>query len=95
MVFRLEEVSKICRHIIFSNISLAKIDRATRILKFQIMIKYTKYTHLLKYRRQFFHGSLEAIVGRTKLSKKTKIGDGSGMVPGVPNKFQYAETPFP
>jgi hypothetical protein len=34
------------------------------------------------------HGSLEAIVGRTKLSKKTKIGDGSGMVPGVPNKFQ-------
>jgi hypothetical protein len=27
-------------------------------------------------------------VGRTKLSKKTKIGDGSGMVPGVPNKFQ-------
>ncbi len=27
-------------------------------------------------------------MGRTKLSKKTKIGDGSGMVPGVPNKFQ-------
>ncbi len=34
------------------------------------------------------HGSLEAILGRTKLSKKTEIGDGSGMVPGVPNKFQ-------
>jgi hypothetical protein len=28
----------------------------------------------------FTHGSLEAILGRTKLSKKTKIGDGSGMV---------------
>ncbi len=34
------------------------------------------------------HGSLEAILGRTKLSTKTKTGDGWGMVPGVPNKFQ-------
>ncbi len=34
------------------------------------------------------HDSLEAILGRRKLSKKTEIGDGSGMVPGVPNNFQ-------
>jgi hypothetical protein len=33
------------------------------------------------------HGSLEAILGRTRLSTKTKTGDGSGMVPGVPNNF--------
>jgi hypothetical protein len=41
-----------------------------------------------KFSKDWPHGSLEVIVGRTKLSKKTKIGDGSGMVPGVPNKFQ-------
>jgi hypothetical protein len=34
------------------------------------------------------HGSLEAILGRRKLSKKTEIRDDSGMVPGDPNKFQ-------
>ncbi len=37
---------------------------------------------------KILHGSLEAILGRTKLSTKTKTGDGWGMVPGVPNKFQ-------
>jgi hypothetical protein len=40
------------------------------------------------------HGSLEAILSRTKFSKKTKIGDGSE-TPGtsVPNKFLSALTP--
>ncbi len=42
-----------------------------------------------EFSRSAHHCSLEAILGRTKLSKKTKIGDGSG-TPGtsVPNKFQ-------
>jgi hypothetical protein len=35
------------------------------------------------------HSSLEAILGRTKLSTKTKTGDGWGMVLGVPNNFLW------
>ncbi len=50
------------------------------------LLRYWNLYFLSIWRKQCFrvkigprHGSLEAIVGRTKLSKKTKIGDGSGM----------------
>jgi hypothetical protein len=49
--------------------------------------KFHEYLLKVNENSIFIHGSLEAILGRTKLSTKTKTGDGWGMVPGVPNKF--------
>ncbi len=87
-----KSVEKISFLVTYSSIFFSVLHHIFGVNFMQFDAQITKWIWFLMNSRNnsivFVHGSLEAILGRTKLSKKTKIGDGSGMVPGVPNKFQ-------